>query len=147
MKKSIMVVTAITALASLIWSSACLAVTLSPINKSEFEKSIINKTLTSIPTDNLNGRTINNTFSFYLDNQGHAWGKMSVKPKDEPQTDQGTYSVDKDGTFHLTWQHWDYAKTLCGHLFETQNAYISVDCDNVFHTVFMKENILSGNHL
>jgi hypothetical protein len=134
-------------LMSLTLSTFSFGTTLSPINKSQFQAAIINKTLISIATDNLNGKTINNTFSMFLDDQGHIWGKMSLKPKDEPQTDQGTYSVEEDGTFHLRWQHWDYAKTLCGHLFETKNAYISVDCDNVFHTVFMKADIRPGNHL
>lgn len=117
------------------------------MNKVQFERVFINKTLTSIPTDNLNGRTINNTFSMYLDNQGNIWGKMSKKPANQPQTDKGVYSITNDGTFYITWQHWDRAKKLCGHVFITQNAYISIDCAGVFHTVFMKASVKSGNHL
>jgi len=117
------------------------------MNKTQFEQAFVNKTFTSIATDNLNGRTIDNTFSMFLDNQGNIWGKMSHKPVNEPQTDQGTYSVGKDGTFYITWQHWDGAKQLCGYVFETKNAYISVDCNQVFHTAFMKAAAQSGNHL
>lgn len=47
----------------------------------------------------------------------------------------------------ITWQHWDEGKKLCFHAFDTANAYVNVDCDNVLHTAFMKEAIQSGNHL
>lgn len=123
------------------------AATLVSMNKSQFKKEFVNKTLISIATDNLNGRTIDNTFSMFLDEQGHIWGKMSHKPVNEPQTDQGVYTIANDGTFYITWQHWDGAKKLCGRIFNTKNAYISVGCDNVFHTVFMKDAVKLGNDL
>jgi hypothetical protein len=128
-------------------NSLCFGTVLHSINKTQFNQSFVNKTFTSIPTDNLNGHTIDNTFSMYLDGQGNIWGKMSHKPANEPQVDKGIYTITNDGTFYITWQHWDGAKKLCGHIFNTQNAYISVDCDNVFHTVFMKEASRPGNHL
>lgn len=128
-------------------SSVSFSATLNSMNKNQVEKAFINKTFTSIATDNLNGRTINNTFSVFLDDRGNIYGKMLHKPINEPQTDKGTYSIAADGTFYITWQHWDGAKKLCGHIFVTKNAYISVDCDNVFHTVFMKEASQPGNHL
>lgn len=40
-----------------------------------------------------------------------------------------------------------HRQQLCGHIFETKNAYISIDCNNIFHTVFMKEAVQSGNHI
>ena len=128
-------------------SSLGVSATLQSMNKAQFKEAFINNTFVSIATDNLNGRTIDNTFSMFLDDKGNIWGKMSSKPENEPQTDQGTYSIADDGTFYITWQHWDGAKPLCGHVFYTENAYISVDCDNIFHTAFMKETIKSGNHL
>ncbi len=121
--------------------------TLSSLNKAEFIKAFVNKTAVSIGTDNLNGKTIDNTFSMFLDAQGHVTGKMSEKPVGEPQIDHGSYSVDPDGTAYMTWQHWDGAKKLCFHVFNTQNAYVNVGCDQVFHTVFMKDGIKSGNSL
>ncbi len=72
---------------------------------------------------------------------------MSLRLENMPQTDKGIYSIANDGTFYITWQHWDKAQKLCGHMFETKNAYMSVDCDNVFHTVFMKATTQTGNHL
>ena len=117
------------------------------MNKAQFDQELINKTLISIATDNLNGKTIDNTFSRFMDAHGHVFGKMSIKPENEPQTDQGVYEINDDGTFYIIWQHWDGAKKLCGHVFNTANAYLSVDCNNVFHTAFMKDSVKPGNHL
>ncbi|MCX7123682.1 MAG: hypothetical protein NTV32_08500 [Gammaproteobacteria bacterium] len=128
-------------------STASFAATLTSMNKIQVERVFTNQTLVSIGTDNLNGKTIDNTFSMFLDGRGHIWGKMAQQPAGQPQTDQGVYSIAADGIFYITWQHWDDAARLCGHLFETDNAYISVDCSNVFHTAFMKADVLSGNHL
>ena len=141
MKKSIICI------AMLLVSSFAFGATLKSMTKSQVEQALVNKTMTSIPTDNLNGRTIKNTFSTFLDGQGNIFGKMEQKPVDEPQTDKGAYSIGDDGSVYITWQHWDGAKKLCAHFFETKNAYIAIDCENVFHTVFMKEAIQSGNHL
>jgi len=126
---------------------AIFAIALHPLNKTKCKKVFLNRTFTSIATDNLNGLTIDNTFSMFLDDRGHIFGKMSHKPKNEPQTDTGVYTLTNDGTFYITWKHWDGAKELCGHIFDTKNAYISVDCNNVFHTVFMKEASQIGNKL
>lgn len=123
------------------------AVNLSSMTAEEIKQTFINKTFVSIPTDNLNGKTINNTFSMYLDDKGNMWGKMSQKPVNEPQYDTGKYVIKPDGTIYFTWKHWDYAKQLCGHIYATQNAYISIDCGGVFHTVFMKDEAKNTNLL
>ncbi|HEV2613945.1 MAG TPA: hypothetical protein VGV92_04475 [Gammaproteobacteria bacterium] len=128
-------------------SSLSFAETLHSMSKSQLEQAFINKTAVSIATDNLNGRTINNTFSMFLDGKGNILGRMSVKPDNEPQADQGTYSIKSNGTLYITWQHWDGAKKLCGHMFNTKNAYVAVDCADIFHTAFMKEDIALGNQL
>ena len=128
-------------------SSLSIGATLHSLSKGQVEQAFINKTAISIATDNLNGRTIDNTFSEFLDEQGKILGKMAQKPANEPQSDKGIYSITDDGTLHITWDHWDGGKPLCGHFYNTQNAYIAVDCDNVFHTAFMKSAIRSGNHL
>jgi hypothetical protein len=135
-------------LTSILFSySLCFAATLNSLNKDQFINAFVNKTSVSIATDNLNGVTIENTFSMFLDGDGNIIGKMSHKPVNEPQTDKGIYSIDKDGTAYITWQHWDGAKKLCFRAFNTENSYINVGCDDVFHTVFMKEAIKPGNLL
>lgn len=128
-----------------IGSSYC--VILTSLNKDEFKEVFVGKTAVSIATDNLNGRTINNVFSMFLDDQGKIIGRMSIKPANEPQRDEGIYSIEDDGTAYITWKHWDGAKKLCFHSFKTKNAYINIGCDNVFHTVFLKKAIRTGNQL
>jgi len=123
------------------------ASTLQSMTREEIKKTFINKTLVSIPTDNLNGKTINNTFSMYMDGKGHIFGSMSLKPKGEPKTDKGFYSINPDGTMTITWDHWDKKEKLFAQFFETKNAYLAIGLDNVFHTVFMKEFIVAGNKL
>ena len=98
-------------------------------------------------TDNLNGRTIQNHFSMYLAPNGTMVGRMQHKPGNQPRVDTGHYRITKDGTFYMRWHHWDSKKQLCGHFFATKNAYMSLDCDNVFHTVFMKSDIKQGKHI
>ncbi len=128
-------------------STLAYAMTLDSLNGPQFKQAFVGKTVISVATDNLNGHTIDNTFSMFMDNNGNVLGRMSQKPKNEPQMDKGVYTVEPDGTFYITWQHWDGGKKLCGRIFNTQNAYISIDCNNVFHTAFMKEAIQSGKVL
>jgi len=109
-------------LVSMMTCSIGYAATLPSLNKSEFVKAFVNKTSSSIATDNLNGQTIDNTFSMFLDDHGNIIGKMSHKPENEPQTDKGKYVIQKDGTAYITWQNWDGAKKLCFHAFDTQNG-------------------------
>ncbi|MFZ4076663.1 MAG: hypothetical protein ACOYKA_01635 [Legionellaceae bacterium] len=138
---------AVTLIMLCVGQSSSFAVTLNSLNKEQFIEAFVNKTSVSIATDNLNGRTIENTFSMFLDDKGHVLGKMSHKPAHEPQIDTGRYTLDEDGTVYMTWQHWDGGKKLCFHAFDTANAYVNVDCDHVFHTAFMKEAIKPGNLL
>lgn len=126
--------------------SSVFANTLHSMTRERVRSALINKTLISIPTDNLNGKTINNTFSLYFDGKGNAYGGMTLKPKDQPKTDTGIYSINRDGSFYITWKHWDESKKFCGNFYETKNAYLAISCDNVFHTVFMKESIKNGKN-
>ncbi len=123
------------------------AATLNSMNKVQVENNLINKTLTSIGVDNLDGRTVNNSNSVFLDGHGHVFGEMGQKPTNEPQTDKGIYTIKNDGAIYITWEHWDNKKQLCFHIFNAKNAYISIDCTNVFHSAFMKAAIQSGNHI
>lgn len=127
--------------------SYTMAATLHSMTKEQVQKTFINKTLVSISTDNLNGKTINNTFIMYMDDKGKIYGEMSHKPKDEPQSDNGVYTLENDGTISITWNHWDKHEKLYAQFYEMKNAYLAVSSDGVFHTVFMKEAILPGKHL
>lgn len=83
----------------------------------------------------------------FIDDKGNVWGKMAHKPTNEPQTDTGVYSITETGTVYFTWKHWDGSKKLCFNIFKTQNTYLSISCDHVFHTAFMKADIQTGNKL
>src|SRR3990167_2057081 len=127
--------------ASTMISTLCFSATLHSMTKIQVDNAFLNKTLKSIPTDNLNGKTINNTFSIFMDEKGHVLGKMSLKPSDEPKIDKGTYIIKNNGDVYITWRHWDFKKKLCAQFFETKNAYIAVDCAGIFHTVYMKASM------
>lgn len=142
-----MIKSAILFIMLIIVSTFCFSATLHSMGKTQVEKSFINNTLTSIPTDNLNGKTINNTFSMFMDDKGNIFGEMTIKPANEPKVDQGIYTINNNGKVYITWQHWDFKKKLCAQFFETKNAYIAIDCSGVFHTVYMKSSIRSGNQL
>lgn len=131
----------------LLIAPSAFSATLTSLNKTQLQKNFFHKTFISVSTDNLNGRTINNTFSMYLDGKGNIVGRMSVKPANQPQNDRGVYSISETGSLYIQWQHWDAQKRLCAKMYNTQNAYLAISCKQVFHTVFMKAAIKSGNHL
>ncbi len=133
--------------AALVFGSPALAATLESLNKEQVVNTFVNKTAVSIPTDIFNGQLKPNTFSMYLDDKGNVSGKLSAKPKDGLQTDTGTYSIDTDGTIYAVWNHWYDGKKVCFHFFNTDNAYLSIDCNNVFHTVYLKNAIKTGKQL
>ncbi len=120
---------------------------LESMSKADVQKALVNQTGTSIPTVRLNNQAVTNTFKFYMDDQGHIFGKFLHKPKGQPKIDQGTYNIDSDGKLHITWQHWDNAQAICFYLYNTQNDYLSIGCDNSFHTAFVKASMRAGNQL
>lgn len=127
-------------LSLMLFSTSCFSATLKSLNSSQIKSAFFNKSAVSISADNLNGKPIQNTFTMQLFANGKIMGKMSIKPKNEPQNDQGTYFI-QNGALYITWGHWDFHKKLCARFFEAKNAYIALDCHNVFHTVFLKNNI------
>ncbi|MCX7125400.1 MAG: hypothetical protein NTU49_06580 [Gammaproteobacteria bacterium] len=128
-------------------STISFGLTLHSMTKTQVKNAFVNKTLVTIPTANLNGKTINNVVTVFMDSKGHIFGKMARKPENAPQTDHGIYQIKNNGTLDITWQHWDMAKKIHAHFFNTKNAYIAIDNDTVFHTAFMKAQIQPGNHL
>ena len=57
------------------------------------------------------------------------------------------YEINQDGSVIIQWKHWDFSKQLCFNLFETQNAYLSIGCQGVYHSTFMKSDVKPGKHL
>lgn len=121
--------------------------TLNSINQDEFKQSFVGKTFTSVSTAQPNEKKINNSVTVYMDDKGNIQGKFVEKPANAPQTDQGVYSIKDDGQVCITWQHWFNGKQECVYAYNTQNVYIMVDNNNIFHFVIMKSAITPGNHL
>jgi hypothetical protein len=81
----------------------------------------------------------------YIDKHGHIWAMLDAHPTNKiPQTDAGVYTIGKDGSLYIKWNHWFQSQQLCAHLFNTKNGYVVVGCDSVFQTVFMKNAIVPG---
>lgn len=143
MKKSAMALLT----AALTVSSVGFAATLNSISKDQVKQAFVNKTYVSISTAQVNGKTVENSFTGYMDDQGKTWGKFTRKPADAPQADQGTYVIKDNGLLCLTWQHWMGGKQFCVYAYETTNSYLIISDDNVFHTAFMKNKMQAGKHL
>jgi hypothetical protein len=141
MKKFLILITTL-AVSPLAFSS-----TLHSLDKKQFNNAFVNKTAVSISYDDFHGHPMGASFSYYLDGKGNIFGKLSKKPNNEPQMDTGTYYILEDGTGYFKWKHWYGGKKICFHIFNTKNAYISVDCNNMFHTVYMKNSIQHGNQV
>lgn len=143
MKKSLIAACAILVAVT----SLSFGATLNSVNKDQVKQAFVDKTFTSVPVAHLDGQSIGNTFTGYLDAQGKTWGKFAHKPANAPQTDEGAYIIKDDGALCLTWQHWFKGKQFCVYTYNTNNAYIIVGDNNSFHTVFMKSAIQQGNHI
>lgn len=128
-------------------SNSSFADTLKPLTKTQVKNAFINKTITSVPIDILNGQAIANNFIAFLDDKGNIYGKLAQKPEHAMQTDKGAYTINNDGSVCITWQHWDDEKKFCFNVYDTKNAYLSIDQNNVFHTAFLKDLIQPGNQI
>ena len=136
---------ALFSLVTLLISPLSFGATLQSISKKEFEHVFVNKTATSIGTVQSDGNFINIPFSMYMDNHGKIWATLDTNSAtDIPKTDEGTYTIGKDGTLYLKWNHWFKSQRLCAHLFNAKDGYLVLGCNNVFQTVFMKNEIASG---
>ena len=140
MKKQLAVFAAL-----VITSSLSFGATLNSINQDQCKQAFVGKTFTSVSTAQPNGK--NNSVIVYMDDKGKIQGKFADKPANAPQTDQGIYSIKEDGLICITWQHWFKGKEEHVYAYNTQNDYIMVDNNNIFHLVIMKSAIEPGNHL
>ncbi len=131
-------------------SSTVFAANLESLNKDQVINAFVNKTAVSITSKLFNGQEVNESpraFSFYMDDKGNLSGKLGAKSTNGPQTDVGNYKIDAEGRVFCTWRHWYGGKTVCFNFFNTQNAYLAVNCENVFFTGYLKSAIKEGNHL
>ena len=142
-------VISVTCIISLVISQLIFGATWTSMNKSQFEKAFVNETRTSVKVDAyFSGKAVPMSNSIYFNDKGQVFGSMEYKPKRNlPQKDQGTYFVKKDGTVYIRFDHWDFAKQFCFNVFATRNAYIIVDCSDIYHSTFLKANVKDGDHI
>lgn len=120
--------------ALLLMSSYTFAATLESLTKAQVQEYLVNKKIAAVP-----GQVA--TFSLFFTDKGIIKGEASNPKTSIPNTDQGKYSIDDDGTIHIQWDHWEGRKNLCMRLFATKNAFIAVNCDDVWETVFLRKSI------
>ncbi|MDF1655046.1 MAG: hypothetical protein P1U34_08040 [Coxiellaceae bacterium] len=142
-----MIVKVICVFLGLVWSLSGVAATMQSMSKAQIERTFFNKTYTSIPVDFLDNKSVNDSNTIYLDDNGKVIGEMGIKPKGEPKIDTGSYNISNSGVVTIQWQHWDFQNRLCFHIYQAKNAYITVDSHDVFHSVFMKSSMKLGNQI
>ena len=122
-------------------SSLGFAATLNSLDKDQVKQAFVNKTYTSIGITHLNDQSIHDIFVGSMDDMGKIHGKFSHAPPQGPQSDEGVYTIKDDGQICITWQHWQQNKEFCVYVYGTNNAYVLVDVNNTFHTVFLKTDV------
>lgn len=116
----------------------CVASTLNSMNKEQIEAAFSNKTFQGLIVDTAN------SFWVFLDSKGTILG---YNPSDKLKKDDGSYSINNDGTLFVTWKHWHNAKKLCINVFDAKNTLLIFDCDGGLHTIFVKDKTKEGNGL
>src|SRR5262245_59321095 len=113
-----------------ICSIAFAATNFKPMSKSEAQAALSDKTITTIGWATLNKQLIQNSFSGYFGTDGTAVGHFANKPNDNnPQDDQGTWTVKDDGEACATWQHWSNGQEICIYIYDAKNSLIFIGAD------------------
>lgn len=138
----------LSAAALMSFSSLCFAAPLQSLNEKQINQTLENKTITTISLITLNGKLVNNRASIYFSKDNKVNGKFSNKPDNDPQTDEGSWSVKPNGTLCVTWQHWNQAKPICVAGYQLKNALFFVNTDTQkLETLILDENIKDGNQV
>lgn len=123
------------------FSSVSFADSLHSLNKDQVTKMFSDHTFTTIAMTTLNGDVLKNTFTGYWAKDGKVKGSFANKPENDPQNDEGSWVVKKDGALCVTWSHWDNGKQICVHAYETKNAVIFVNAVGKLETAVMIDDI------
>lgn len=127
-------------------SSFCYAASMQSLNKKQLTQALEDKTITTISLVTLNGNIINNSASIYFSKNNKTDGTMSSKPGNNPQSDEGIWSVKSNGALCITWQHWNDNKPICVFGYQLTNALVLVNTETKnLETLILNINIQSGN--
>lgn len=129
------------------FSSLSFAASLNSLSKDQVVGALENQTITTIPLATLESELIADPATIYFDKNNQISGKFAHKPGNDPQTDQGTWTVKDDGSLCITWKHWFKSVPFCDYVYEANNSLLFIKGDNTFASLVLKKNIKSGNHL
>jgi hypothetical protein len=122
---------------------------LQSLNKNQIEKTMANKTMTTVSLVTLNKELVSNTLTFAMDKKDNkVTGQFANKPDSDPQNDTGKWQVKSNGTLCVTWEHWNNAKPICVAVYKTNNAIMFVNQENNnFESMVLTNNIKDGDHV
>lgn len=120
---------------------------ISSMNQDETTKTFSDKTITTINAATLNREMINNKFTGFFSKDGKLVGKFANKPQNDPQQDEGTWSIKPNGSMCFKWNHWDSSQEKCISLYKLQNGILVVNEQNGFETFIQQKDIKSGNQV
>lgn len=109
------------------FSFPVMAAFLQSLSNNQVIQAFQDKTITIVPLVTHNGRLIDNFIFAYFSKQNQITGKFATPVDSEPQTDQGTWSVDGKGMLCVTWQHWFSQKPICVNVYSFENSLIFVN--------------------
>lgn len=129
-------------------SSTVFADSLHSLQKNEALKLIEGNTISTGSMSTLGDKVINNTFTGYFDKSGKMEGKFSRPVRGQPQADVGIWKIKDDGSFCVTWDHWNNKKPNCLAIYAVKNGYIFINQGTGnFENVTLKDSVKAGNTL
>lgn len=123
------------------------APSLSPMTKSEAQKVLSDKTITTIAATTPDGSVVSDSFTGYFSKDGKVKGKLSNKPANEPQADSGVWKVSNNGLICYTYDHWNNGKEKCVTFYKLSNAVLIVNSANGFESLILDKQIQSGDQV
>ncbi len=140
--------TALSATLLLSISTISYGASLNSMDKNQTTQSIQDKTIKTASLSTIDGKVVENAFTGFFSNDGKIKGKFAKKPSNEPQIDEGTWTVKDDGTLCVTWQHWNQKSPLCMATYSLPNGMMFINSDdNAFVSIVLQDGVKSGDQM
>ena len=144
MKKSYL----LSAVVLLSLSTATFGATLKSLNKAEATKELEGNTITTVALATINDNLVTNAFTGYFGKDGKMQGQFANAPENQPQKDQGTWTVKADGTTCSNWDQWNNKQPVCFSVYKLSNGLLFINSENKkFLSLVLQENIKPGNQM
>jgi hypothetical protein len=129
-------------------ASSSFAMTQQSLNQYQTTHMLQNKTITTVSLVTINKKLVTNSLTAYFDKNGTITGKLSEKPSDSVQNDQGKWTAKPNGTLCVTWEQWNNHEPICVSVFNLNNTILFVNTsNNNFESMVLKTDIRTGNQL